>query len=33
MVANHGQVFPFVVVDDKNPKGRTWLEHILAERE
>ena len=33
MVANHGQVFPFVVVDDKNPKGRAWLDHILSERE
>jgi hypothetical protein len=33
MVARHGLAFPFVIVEDKNPKGRAWLEHILAERD
>lgn len=33
MVAKHGQVFPFVLVEDANPKGRAWLEHIMNERE
>lgn len=33
MVATHGQVFPFVVIEDKNPKGQAWLEHIMSERE
>lgn len=23
--------YPFVVIEDKNPKGRAWLENILAE--
>jgi hypothetical protein len=32
LVERHGLVFPFVVVEDGNPKGRAWLEHILAER-
>lgn len=33
LIPRHGLVFPFVIVDDKNPKGRPWLEHILAERD
>jgi hypothetical protein len=33
MVARHGLAYPFVIVEDKNPKGRAWLEHILAERD
>lgn len=24
-------VYPFEVIEDKNPKGRAWLENILAE--
>ncbi len=31
MVARHGLAFPFQVIEDKNPKGRAWLDHILAE--
>lgn len=31
MVARHGLVFPFQVVEDKNPKGRVWLANILSE--
>ena len=31
MVARHGLAFPFSVVEDKNPKGRAWLDQILAE--
>jgi hypothetical protein len=31
MVARHGQVFPFTVEEDNNPKGREWLKHILSE--
>lgn len=26
-----GVVYPFEVVEDKNPKGRAWLDNILAE--
>jgi hypothetical protein len=33
MLARHGLAFPFVVTEDKNPKGRAWLDHILAERD
>lgn len=31
MSARHGLAFPFVVTEDKNPKGREWLANILAE--
>jgi hypothetical protein len=31
MSARHGLAFPFVVTEDKNPKGRAWLANILAE--
>jgi hypothetical protein len=27
-----GLAYPFVVVEDKNPKGGAWLANILAER-
>lgn len=27
-----GLVWPFIVVEDKNPKGGAWLSNILAER-
>jgi hypothetical protein len=26
------QVYPFDLVEDKNPKGRAWLSHIMAEQ-
>jgi hypothetical protein len=28
---NVGYVYPFEVIEDKNPKGRAWLENIMAE--
>lgn len=31
LVARHSMVYPFEVIEDKNPKGRAWLENILAE--
>lgn len=31
MLARHGLAFPFQVLEDKNPKGRAWLDQILAE--
>lgn len=31
MVARHGLSYPFDLVEDKNPKGRAWLNHVLAE--
>ena len=31
MVARHGLSYPFDLVEDKNPKGRAWLSHVLAE--
>jgi len=26
------QVYPFAVQEDKNPRGREWLRHVMAER-
>jgi hypothetical protein len=31
MRARHGLSYPFDLVEDKNPRGRAWLNHILAE--
>lgn len=31
MVARHGLAYPFEVVEDANPKGRAWLNNVLAE--
>ena len=31
MVARHGLVYPFDLVEDPNPKGRGWLNNVLAE--
>ena len=31
MVARHGLVYPFEVVEDTNPRGRAWLQNVLAE--
>jgi hypothetical protein len=31
MVPRSGLVYPFEVLEDKNPKGREWVSHILAE--
>ena len=31
LYASVGQVYPFEVIEDKNPKGRAWLENIMAE--
>jgi len=31
MVARHGLSYPFDLVDDGNPKGRAWLQNLLAE--
>lgn len=31
MQARHGLAYPFEVVEDKNPKGRAWLNNVLAE--
>lgn len=31
LYANIGYVYPFEVLEDKNPKGRAWLENIMAE--
>lgn len=33
LIPRHGLVFPFNVVEDQNPRGRAWLDHILAERD
>lgn len=27
----HGLAYPFEVVDDENPRGRAWLQNVLAE--
>lgn len=29
--ARHGLAYPFDLVDDPNPRGRAWLQHVLAE--
>lgn len=31
MVARHGLAYPFDLVEDSNPKGRAWLQNVLAE--
>jgi len=31
MIARHGLSFPFDLVEDKNPRGRAWLQNVLAE--
>lgn len=31
MQARHGLSYPFDVVEDKNPRGRAWLNNVLAE--
>jgi hypothetical protein len=31
MRARHGLSYPFDLVEDKNPRGRAWLNHVLAE--
>lgn len=31
MSARHGLSYPFDVVEDKNPRGRAWLNNVLAE--
>ena len=32
MKPRHALKYPFSVIEDKNPKGGAWLQHILAER-
>lgn len=31
MLSSEGLSYPFDLVDDKNPRGRAWLQNILAE--
>jgi hypothetical protein len=31
MKARHGLAYPFEVIEDANPKGRAWLNNVLAE--
>lgn len=31
LYANVAHVYPFEVIEDKNPKGHAWLQNILAE--
>jgi len=31
MVARHGLCYPFDLVKDDNPRGRAWLQNVLAE--
>jgi hypothetical protein len=31
MVARHGLSYPFDLVEDKNPRGRAWLNNVMAE--
>ncbi len=31
LVSRHGLAYPFELLEDKNPKGKAWLDHILAE--
>ncbi len=31
MIARHGLAYPFDVQDDANPRGRAWLQNVLAE--
>lgn len=32
MRARHGLAYPFELVDDGNPRGRAWLQNVLAEQ-
>jgi hypothetical protein len=31
MVARHGLAYPFELMNDPNPRGRAWLQNVLAE--
>lgn len=31
MIARHGLSYPFDLVEDDNPRGRAWLQNVLAE--
>lgn len=31
MIARHGLAYPFDLLEDDNPKGRAWLQNVLAE--
>jgi hypothetical protein len=31
LLPQHAQVYPFEVLKDNNPRGRAWLERVLAE--
>jgi hypothetical protein len=31
MQARHGLAYPFDLVEDKNPRGRAWLNNVMAE--
>ena len=31
MIARHGLAYPFELVNDNNPRGRAWLQNVLAE--
>lgn len=31
MIARHGLAYPFDLVEDPNPRGRAWLQNVLAE--
>lgn len=31
LIAHHAMVYPFEVIEDKNPRGRAWLEALMAE--
>lgn len=31
MIARHGLAYPFELLSDANPRGRAWLQNVLAE--
>ena len=31
MIARHGLSYPFDLIEDANPRGRAWLQNVLAE--
>ena len=31
MIARHGLAYPFELMNDNNPRGRAWLQNVLAE--
>lgn len=31
MIARHGLAYPFELLNDNNPRGRAWLQNVLAE--